>query len=132
MNSTEKKSHSYTPFEVMWGRESRYQDLIPHIDNIEVSHEEDLQLEEAILEEFLPMEEEMIDVFSSPLDDPLQSIHLMEESRQKVCELAGDSIRSEQLKQKRQYDKKVNETRYLLLCISLLIYIYLYILFGYF
>ena len=106
----------------MWGRESRYQDLIPHIDNIEVSHEEDLQLEEAILEEFLPMEEEMIDVFSSPLDDPLQSIHLMEESRQKVCELAGDSIRSEQLKQKRQYDKKVNETRYLLLCISLLIY----------
>ena len=49
----------------MWGRESRYQDLIPHIDNIEVSHEEDLQLEEAILEEFLPMEEEMIDVFSS-------------------------------------------------------------------
>ena len=42
MNSTVKKSHSYTPFQVMWGRESRYEDLVPALDNIQVSHEEDL------------------------------------------------------------------------------------------
>ena len=53
MNSTVKKSHSYTPFQVMWGRESRYEDLVPALNNIQVSHEEDFELEQAIYSEFL-------------------------------------------------------------------------------
>ena len=107
-----KKSHSYKPFKVMWGRKSRYQDLIPNIADIDISHEEDMQLEEAILEEILPIEEKVTDIFSSPPEDPIQSIHVIEESRQSVCESACTSILTEQLRQKRQYDKKVNENRY--------------------
>ena len=38
MNSTWKKSHADIPFRVMWGRDSRYEDLIPAINkNISVS-----------------------------------------------------------------------------------------------
>ena len=66
MNSTEKKSHSYTPFKVVWGRESRYQDLIPNIHDIEISPEEDIQLDNATFVECSAFEEEMTDVFSSP------------------------------------------------------------------
>ena len=54
----------------------------------------------------------MTDVFSSPPEDHLQSISLIEESRETVCESAGNYIRTEQLRQKRQYDKKVIENRY--------------------
>ena len=91
--------------------ESGYQDLISNID-IEISPEEHIQLDEAIFEECSAIEEEMTDVFSSLTEDPLQSISLIEESRETVCESAGNYIRTEQLRQSRQYDKKVIENRY--------------------
>ena len=111
MNSTVKKSHSYTPFQVMWGRESKYENLVSSISKIDVSHDEDYELEEAIISESVAIEEGCeLDMFSPP-DDHLESIHLLNESRKNTCDLANASIRSEQLKQKRQYDKKVNEKR---------------------
>ena len=112
----------------MWGQESRYQDLIPNIADIDISHEEDMQLEEAILEEIVPIEEEVTDIFSSPPEDPIQYIHGIEESRQSVCESACTSILTEQLRQKQQYDKKVNENRYFKITFICLYIYYLRIL----
>ena len=116
MNSTVKKSHSYTPFQVMWGRESRYEDLVPALNNIQVSHEEDFELEQAVYSEFLLAEEdcEMDDVFSSLPSNDMESIKLIDESRECTRSFASNSIKSEQLKQKRQYDKKVTEKKFVI------------------
>ena len=112
MNSTFKKSHSSTPFQVMWGRESKYENLVSDISKIKIAPDEDYQLEEAILSETLPAQEcEMLDTFSPP-EDHLESIHFLNESRNNTRKRANVLIKSEQLKQKRQYDKKVNEKRY--------------------
>ena len=110
MNSNVKKSHSYVPFQVMWGRESKYENLVSNISKIDVSHDEDYELEEAIISESVAIEEGCeLDMFSP--DDHLESINLLNEYRKNTCDLANALIRSEQLKQKRQYDKKVNEKR---------------------
>ena len=111
MNFTVKKSNSYTPFQVMCGRESKYDNLVSNIFKIDVSHVKDYELEEAIISEYVDIEGgSELDMFSSPCDH-LESIHLLNESWKNTCDLANASIRSEQLKQKRQYDKKVNANR---------------------
>ena len=56
MNSTRKKSHGYTAFRVMWGRESRYEELLS-IDDISSTSAEDFECEETIVDEF-PLDEE--------------------------------------------------------------------------
>ena len=115
MNSTIKKSHSYTPFQVMWGRESNYLNLVHVISKIEISHDEDYELEDDIISESLPAEGEgKMDLFS-PSEDHFESIDLINESREKTCKIANANIKSEQLKQKRQYDRKVNDGRYVIL-----------------
>ena len=103
MNSTKKKSYGYTPIKVMWGRESGYEDLLFAMNNI-------------IYAEFQSSTENMKidrlgDEFLLPAQQPLEEISLFDAHRLNVNETSADSIMSEQLKQKRQYDKKVNATR---------------------
>ena len=50
MNST----HGQTPFKVMWARESRHQDLLSTINNLQCNTEEDFALEDAIMNEVIP------------------------------------------------------------------------------
>ena len=114
MNSTKKRSLRQTPFKVMWGRESRHQDLLSTINNLQTNDEEDFDLEESIFSEVLnPMDdvEEIEDIYSPPLDNPHQEVDMFDESRTSTQQSAMDSISFEQLKQKIQYDKKVNTKR---------------------
>ena len=116
MNSTKKKSYGYTPIKVMWGRESGYEDLLFAMNNIIANPDEDIALEEKIYAEFQSSTENMEidrlgDEFLLPAQQPLEEISLFDAHRLNVNETAADSIMSEQLKQKRQYDKKVNATR---------------------
>ena len=112
MNSTKKRAHGQTAFKVMWGRESRHQDLLSVINSLETSTEEDFELEESIFAELLTDTEELVeDIFSPPLDNPQEEVDIISESRTSTQQSAMDSINYEQLKQKIQYDKKVNEGR---------------------
>ena len=112
MNSTKKRAHGQTAFKVMWGRESRHQDLLSVINNLETNTEEDFELEESIFAELLTDTEELLeDIFSPPLDNPQEEVDIISESRTSTQQSAMDSINYEQLKQKIQYDKKVNEGR---------------------
>ena len=105
MNSTRKKSHGNTPFRVMKERDSRYED--PTINKISVSAEDDLNMEEAILSLIDIVEEGDLPDTISPSQEQLQeSIKILEQFRTDTFELAGEKIRTEQLKQKGQYDKK--------------------------
>ena len=114
MNSTKKRSLRQTPFKVMWGRESRHQDLLSTINNLQTNDEEDFDLEESIFSEVLnPMDdvEEIEDIYSPPLDNPHQEVDMFDESRTSTQQSAMDSLSFEQLKQKIRYDKKVNTKR---------------------
>ena len=114
MNSTFKRVHGQTPFKVMWGRESRHQDLLSTINNLQCNTEEDFALEDAIMNEVIPpldYIEETSDIFSPSLDNPQEEFTSIDESRTSTQQSAMDSINSEQIKQKMQYDKKVNEGR---------------------
>ena len=55
MNSTVKNSHSYTPFQFRWGRETNYENLVSNISRIDVSHE-DYELEVATISESVAIE----------------------------------------------------------------------------
>ena len=70
MNSTKKRSHGQTAFKVMWGRESRYEDLLSAINDLDSNPDEDFEMEEAILTEVLAPQgdPEQIDVLSPPSD----------------------------------------------------------------
>ena len=82
MNSTKERSHGQTTFKVMWGRESRYQDLLSVLNNLETNTEEDFELEESIFAELLPDTEELLeDTFSPPLENPQEEIDIISESR---------------------------------------------------
>ena len=48
MNSTKKRSTGHTSFKVMWGRESRYEFLLPVINNLNSTPEEYLIEEEEV------------------------------------------------------------------------------------
>ena len=112
MNSTHKKSHGNTPYRIMWGRNFRYEDLIPNINNISVSAEDDMNMEEVILSLNDIVEEGDLPDTVSPLQEQLQeSIKILDQFRSDTFELASEKIRTEQLKQKRQYDKKVSQKR---------------------
>ena len=54
MNSTKKRSHGQTPFKVMWGRESRHQDLLSAINDLDLNEDSDFELEEPIISETVP------------------------------------------------------------------------------
>ena len=81
-----------------------------------MSHEEDFELEQTIYSEFLLAEEdcEVDDLFSSFPSNNMDSIKLIDESRECTHSFASNSIRSEQLKQKRQYDKKVTQKKFVI------------------
>ena len=73
-------------------------------------------LEETIYAEFQSSKENMEidglgDEFFLPAQQPLEEISLFDTHRLNVNKSAADSILSEQLKQKRQYNKEVNATR---------------------
>ena len=65
MNSTQKKSHGTTPFRVMWGIDSRHADLVPVVNSVTISSQDDIDTEEAILNYYDPL-----------LDEFHQMIHL--------------------------------------------------------
>ena len=115
MNSTQKKYHGTTPFRVMWGRDSRHADLVPVVNCVTVSSQDDIDTEEAILNHYDPLLDEFHsdDAFALP-DQPDEDIATFDEFREITYKLAGESICTEQLKQKRQYDKKVSLNRYCL------------------
>ena len=71
MNSTLKKSHGTTPFRVMWGRDSLYADLVPVLNSVTVSSQDDIDSEEAILNNYDPLLDEFHsdDTFAVP-DQP--------------------------------------------------------------
>ena len=58
MNSTVKRSHGNTPFRVMWGRDSRHEDLVPVVNGLSVSSKEDLDMEGDILDQYDPILDE--------------------------------------------------------------------------
>ena len=110
MNSTMKKSHGTTPFRVMWDRDSRYQDLVPSLNDVAISEEEDIETEEAIFSLY-DVQPDDSDAYSPPQEQPQVSLAILDDYRRATCELAGENIGTEQLKQKRQYDKKVTQHR---------------------
>ena len=126
MNSTQKKSHGTTPFRVMWGRDSRHADLVPVVNSVTVSSQDDIDTEEAILNHYDPLLDEFHsdNTFALP-EHPDEDIAILDEFRETTYKLAGESICTEQLKQKRQYDKKVSLNRYCLRLIHIR-YIQLY------
>ena len=115
MNSTIKRSHGDTPFRLMWGRDSRYEELVPSINHVSVSAEEDVDMEEAIFALYntvLPDSES--DLYSLPPEPQQECIASLDTFRKTTCELAGGNIKTEQLRQKRQYDKKVTQIRFVM------------------
>ena len=114
MNSCKKRSLGQTPFKVMWGRESPHQDLLSTINNLQTNDEEDFDLEESIFSEVTdPLDdiEGINDIFCPPPDNPLETVSNIDESRTSTQQSAMDCINFEQLKQKIQFDKKVNTNR---------------------
>ena len=114
MNSTYKKSHGTTPFRVMWGRDSRYEELVPSISNASVSAEDDFAEEDAILslcdsDIYSDITE---DIYSLPIEQPIGSIANLKEYRESTYKFAHENTTAEQMKQKIQYDKKVNQNRF--------------------
>ena len=109
MNSTKKKSIGCTPYMVMFGRESRFEDLLSTIEDITSTPQEDFEFEEAIFAEFTMDSNEIEDVFLPSLTQEVEETS--HQDRTKVYKSSADSIRSDQLRQRRQFDKKVNETR---------------------
>ena len=107
MNSSHKKSHGSTAFRVMWGRDSRYEDLIPAVSKTPVSSQDDIDSDEVMLSD-----EDIVQDKDMPEKEQLQEcMHDLDEFRTATSKLAGENIRTEQLKQKRQYDKKVSQKR---------------------
>ena len=89
---------------VMFGRESRYEDLLSAINDTIPTPQEDLELEENIFAEFQHTEDEL-------REQGLEEISSIDHERAEIYKCAANSIRSDQLRQKRQFDKKVNDTR---------------------
>ena len=97
MNSTKKRSTRHTPFKVMWGRESRYEFLLPVINNLNSTPEEYLIEEEEVFAAHTELD---------ILDDTSLDTPVLDEERCDTYSSASQSIALEQLKQKSQYDKK--------------------------
>ena len=114
MNSIKKRSLRQTPFKVMWGRESRHQGLLSTINNLQTNDEEDFDLEESIFSEVIgPLDDidGINDTLCPPPDNSFEEVSNIDESRTSTQQSAMDTINFEQLKQKIQYDKKVNTNR---------------------
>ena len=102
MNSTKKRSISHTPFKVMWGRESRYEFLLPVVNNVRLTPEEDVIEKEEIFAAHAELDN---------IEDISLDTSVLDEERITTNRSASQSIASEQLKQKSQYDKKVTGNR---------------------
>ena len=107
MNSTKKRSHGQTPFKVMWGRESRHQDLLSAILDLDLNEDSDFELKEAIISETVPPEDECVDLFCPLHDQPHEEVALIHAARAATNKSAMDCINFEQLRQKIHYDKNV-------------------------
>ncbi|KAI6648976.1 hypothetical protein LOD99_6859 [Oopsacas minuta] len=111
MNSTKKKSHGQTPFNTMWGRESKHVDLLSTYPNLAIDPIEDFEHEDAIFREILSQQSENDyiddqDEFSPPCSEPGEELCCIYETRDTRFKSAAKDIHSEQLRQKLQYDKK--------------------------
>ena len=96
------------------GKRVRHQDLLSTINNLQTNDEEDFDLEESIFSEFIgPLDDidGINDIFCPPPDNSFEEVSNIDESRTSTQQSAMDSINFEQLKQKIQYDKKVNTNR---------------------
>ena len=85
--------------------------------NFKVECEEEFLSQQAILDETCRIEslddlQQNVDVFLPLYKLPLDEINDLEKCRVAIYETASDPIRYEQVKQKMQYDKKVNTRRY--------------------
>ena len=101
MNSTHKRAIGTTPFNIMFGRQSRYIDLLEYVqvtDNENYNNEEDNPDadEQATFNVQNEMDNQMLD-FNTEREDSWNE--------------ARESIIREQLKQKRIFDEKVHEKR---------------------
>ena len=84
INSTFKRAHGQTPFKVMWGRESRHQDLLSIINNVQCNKEEDFAIEDVIMNEVIPpldVIEEISDIFNPPFDNIHEELLVLSEYR---------------------------------------------------
>ena len=110
----------------MFGRESSYEDLLSTIDKLISTPQEDFEFEQSILEEFKLTEEtidmDIEDVFLPSSEQCLDEMSLLDQERGHIFKSAAKSIRSDQLRQKRQFDKKVNENRCVVFNIEILYY----------
>ena len=112
MNSTKKRSHGKTAFKVMWGRESRHQDLLSAINDMATNPEAYFEIEEAIIAEVMPSQDGIeSDVFSALELQDEDEVTIIEDARKATHQSAADCITFEQMKQKIHYDKKVNDNR---------------------
>ena len=95
MYSTIKRAYEQTAFKVMWGTESRHQDLLLTINNLQCNTEEDFALEDAVMNEVIPPFfydiEEITDIFLPPIDNPQAESTSIDEAS--IQQSAMDSIK---------------------------------------
>ena len=97
----------------MWGRESRYEFLLPVINNLNSTPEEYLIEEEEVFAAHTELD---------ILDDTSLDTPVLDEERCDTYSSASQSIALEQLKQKSQYDKKVTGNRCALLAVQSVVF----------
>ena len=72
----------------------------------------DFEAEEVQFAQVSPSQDELENIiFLPPLEQPLEEVGTVDKCRNNTNEKAIDSIKYEKLKQKIEYDKKVNESR---------------------
>ena len=106
MNSSMKKSHNQTPFKLMWGRESRYQDLLSYMNSsqeCQPGNDDDIILGD---EDVDHTRDTALDHFAPPSDLPNEAYNMLQASRESLWSNAIGYIQSEQLEQKRQFDAR--------------------------
>ena len=78
----------------MWGRESRYQDLLSCVNNknqFGEDSEDDTQLEEMDGHQIIDEHDPMIEIFDPP-ELPNETFNLLKEYRESLCENGVESI----------------------------------------
>ena len=106
MNSTKKRSIGHIPFKVVWGRESRYEFLLSVVNSVQSTPGEDVIEEEEIFAALAELDN---------MEDISLDTSVLGEERITTNRSASQSIASEQLKQKRQYDKEVTGNRWVII-----------------
>ena len=89
INSTKKRSQGQTAFKVMWGRQSRHEDLLSVINNRKVDSQGDFEAEEELFAQVTPSQDELENiVFSPPLEKPLEDVRTVNKCRNNTNEKA--------------------------------------------